>query len=186
MLWRDLGPVTWLYYREWSANTGTNTMWRLWGLIAIPWLYYRVTCYRVTTLDWLLTTVHCINISPSHTGPQDVRSSSTRCTQQIRCHGRELLHRGRWVPAVSGQGRGSLCGGPCCVFWGGSLCGDLCLRLLSRWSSICITQTYCKSHATQFSGCIFIAGLWSFCEQQCSDTRSQGFLQVTRAAGQIL
>ncbi len=76
--------------------------------------------------------------------------------------------------------------------WGGSiLCdlGGLCLRLLSRWSSICITtyvQTYCKSRATQFSGCILIAGLWSFCEQQCSDTRSQGFLQVTRAAGQIL
>ncbi len=40
MLWRLWGPLTWLYYRGWSANTGPNTCYGDFGGI-ITWLYYR-------------------------------------------------------------------------------------------------------------------------------------------------
>ncbi len=35
-----MGPLTWLYYRGWSANIGAmHAMERLWG--PLTWLYYR-------------------------------------------------------------------------------------------------------------------------------------------------
>ncbi len=85
MLWRLWGPLIWLYYRGWPANTGPNMLWRLWG--PLTWLHYRGWPHESS----LHMHIHRHVISKCQMPPKKCYSKCNR----IRTHSR--LDHLRWL-----------------------------------------------------------------------------------------